>query len=284
MKPALPLRLSVAVVLYLALPACTPGMFSLGGLQVFPSSTTVSVDQGLSFQVTGGTPPYQFQVSGVGMIDPNGNYQAGSTPGQAQVQVVDTNNNTGTATVSVVQSASNGYPNQPYSNQYRMSRKDARPLRGWSASTTPDPRKPIVNGPVLAMDERNLDSGGDEIRSKFVETSLRHPLVRVDTLIENKSVVATRAIVEDQFLVTLRDGSSEGDLLAVLDQAGAHVSQRVTDDGTYLVSLDRGAGSAGAPVTGDLISRRARLKRMLLGVGAVLPNYLTRDPASLSRN
>ena len=78
--------------------------FGSGNLQILPSNTSLAVNQSLAFQVTGGTPPYQFQDNGVGAIDNSGNYQAGAIVGQAQIQVSDTTGSTAYATVTVVQS------------------------------------------------------------------------------------------------------------------------------------------------------------------------------------
>ena len=56
----------------------------------------------MNFNVSGGTPPYQFQLNGVGAISSTGNYQAGSSAGTGTIQVMDSAGLTGTATVNVV--------------------------------------------------------------------------------------------------------------------------------------------------------------------------------------
>lgn len=323
------------------------------GLQVIPSSTSVSLNQTMSFQATGGAPPYTYQVNGVGTIDGSGNYQAGPSPGQAEIQVTDANAESAYAMVSVVQMASSSSPygspsgggcassiyygscsgspygtspygsspygSSPYGSSYgssyggstysspyvssptsaynptassayySQSAFSAREMSlvgrpGWSPTTSSQlTQDPPARGQVVAVEDRPLGTGGDAVHMKYLETGLRHPLVRLEELVQkDHQVVAARAIVEDQFLVALRPGLSESDLQAVASQSGAHISKAIQSGSaaTYLVTLDENGGTPEIPLSAGFLSRRSQLKQALQAVGEVSPNFVARAPAS----
>jgi hypothetical protein len=250
---------------------------------LMPSSTSVSTGQSLSFQVSGGTPPYQFQVNGVGSIDNSGNFQAGSSTGQAQIEVSDANGNQGSATVSVIQAGSTyGNTINTVSQSYAQGNLSLDQVRaGWSATSSTELKKtPLVQGQIVAEADRTIDPQGDKLYSEFIQTNLKHPLVRQDELIEGKHVVAVHAVIEDQFLVKLQSGYSESDLSTILSSNGAHISRRLTDPRTYLVSMGKqGAQSEVTSVSSHFLAKRDLLKQQLKTIATVMPNYISRVPA-----
>jgi hypothetical protein len=305
---------------------------SSGGLQVYPSSTTLGLNQDMSLQVTGGTPPYQYQVSGTGSIDQNGNFQAGSVPGQAQITVSDATGLTVSSSVNIVQTSSNynspstgtngysplnsygstntsgGYsnsypssgstPNLTYSN-YSMQRLETSSLAGvifsplvsnnqnWTPLNQEQLKKvPPVLGKVVGSNEKVLDAAGDTIRSQFIETNLKHPIVREDTLVEAKQVVAVRAIVEDQFLIELYPTASQYELQKILDKEDAHISKILNKPNSYLISMTKaGANKAeteGKMISPDFFAKRARLKQELQTIAKVSPNYISEAPSHIA--
>jgi hypothetical protein len=239
--------------------------------EVTPSSTTVSTGQNMTFQVYGGTPPYQYQSNGVGTIDSSGNYQSGTGTGQSQIIVTDANGATGSANVSVVQSGTT----TSYGNTVGTDSNDY--AEGWSATNKAQLKTaPLVQGQVLADTERTIDSQGDQVHSKFLKTNLKHSIVRLDELVEKKQIVAVHAVIEDQFVVKLQDGHSEKDLSAVLNSTDAHISERLKDPGTYLISMNqRGATT----VSSQFLAKRTFLKRWLKTIAVVTPNTVSRAPA-----
>jgi hypothetical protein len=175
------------------------------------------------------------------------------------------------ATVSVVQSTAQ-YPS--YSDE---------PQGYWSATTAAKMKKnPQIRGQTLAVDERQIDTKGDAVESKYVVTGLKHPIVRVDKLIEDKQVVATRAVVEDQFLVTLQPGHSESDLSNLVTGDKAHISKTLKPGSVFLVSMDAPVG--GVAISKDFLTSRDQLKKDLRKLGAVTPNFVSRSPAAASSN
>ena len=257
------------------LTGCTQGQFfgmSIGTTsalpQIEPSSTTLNTGQSLSFQVSGGTPPYQFQLSGVGSLNSAGYYLAGNTTGQAQIQVTDASSNMTTATVSVVQAGSTNLSNSVNDNQ-------------WRPTTAQEQKKnPLIAGNLVAVDQKFLDAKGDSVVSQFVQTHLQHPLVRMDELIEQNQVVAVHAVIEDQFIVKLEEGYSEQDLAQILKESGAHLSKKLPSQSIYLVSMDKPDSATEAGVSPTFLAKRAQLKKNLQTIARVSPNFVSRAPAN----
>jgi hypothetical protein len=237
-----------------------------GGLSITPATITVKAGQTMQFRTSGGTPPYHFQVSGGGSIDASGKFLASSKVGQAQIQVWDSQGTAGFANVNVVQTASGNY----------AMRAATGPI-GWQPTNTLEERaNPFIQGAIVGVDDEH-GPGGERVHSKFIETGLKHSLVRVDEEIENKQIVAVRAVVEDQFVVKLLPGYSTSDLSTLLAQLGAHVSKRL-DFGTYLISLD--SAPTGLDFSADLLTKRKALRQKLESIAEVRANaILSRAPA-----
>jgi hypothetical protein len=232
----------------------------------------------MAFQVSGGTPPYQFQSTGAGTIDSSGNFQASSTAGQAQIIVSDANGNQGSASVSVVQAGSSTYGSTV--TTYGENYSQVRP--GWNATNSAALSKaPLVQGQVVAESDRTIDPQGDKLYSEFIQTNLKHPLVRQDEIIKDQKVVEVHAVIEDQFLVKLQKGYSESDLSAILSNNGAHISRRFPNAEAYLVSMGKkGAHSEVTSLTASFLAQRDLLKQQLKTIAKVAPNYISREPAS----
>ncbi len=280
------LKVGIFCLFALSISGCTNGQFfgmSLNGgasttLQLEPSSTTVNPGQSMTFQAEGGTPPYQYQLNGPGSISSNGYYTAGTYTGVTQIQVTDANYNTAIANVSVVQSVSSNYSvdaENLYNGNHLWQATNARELSS----------NPPIQGKVIAASSRALDAQGDSVQSEFIQTNLKHPLVRMDQLVEGNQVVAVQAVIEDQFIVKLQPGFSESDLLRVIQTAGAHISKRISpvssQSDTYLVSMNHQANQkTGATINADFLSERRQLKNSLKQIAQVIPNSVTRAPAS----
>jgi hypothetical protein len=234
-------------------------------LQLVPSSTTVGVNQSMAFQIIGGTPPYSFSDAGVGSVDSSGNYNSGGSSGNAQVNVTDANGNSAYASVSVV--------------TYGSSVSTAG-TAGWSAVDGADPTaNSWVHGQLVGVDDHSSQTG-NTIQSKFLVTQLKHPLVRMDALMDGQSEVATRALVEDQFLVKLQKGYSDADLSSILTSEGAHISRKLSS-GAYLVSMAQAGEVNTSGISSDFVVKRERLKQELKTIAVVTPHFLSRVPASV---
>jgi hypothetical protein len=237
-------------------------------IQIVPSSTTVGLNQGLSFQISGGTPPYQFSDSGVGSVSSSGYYEAGASTGQAQVYVTDANGNTGSATISVVSAAANV-----------SLLSSGTQTKGWSLTSAADLKlNPLVRGQLIGVEDHGLQADGESVQSKYLVTELKHPVVRVDELLDGNTKVAVRALIEDQFLVTLQQGFSDSDLLAILSPVGARISKKLSSN-TYLVSMSGKSEIGPSGISADFMSKREQLKQELKTIAQVTPHYVSRAPS-----
>jgi len=266
---------------------CTLGPLSSltgsGGLQVYPSSTTVGVNQTMAFQVSGGTPPYTFQDYGLGSVSSSGAYQAGASTGQSQIQVTDSAGNSASAAVSIVQQASTNIT--AYAPQDAQALPDASLAQtpsishGWAPTNTAENRKaPLVRGQIIGIEDKNLTDERESVHSQFIQTNLRHPVVRLDELKEGNRVIAVRAVTEDQFVVNLKPGYSEPDLSPILALGNARISRKLST-GSYLVSMSKQGEMIGSVISTDFITKRDQLKIALQQIAVVTPNFLTRTPS-----
>lgn len=104
-------------VQFLALVASVAGLTACGGqpeddlepisfapkLVVTPVGVTIATQSNYQFQVTGGTPPYTFQVPAtIGTIQASGLFTSGNTPGSAQITLSDSEGQNSSAYVKVV--------------------------------------------------------------------------------------------------------------------------------------------------------------------------------------
>lgn len=276
--------LLVYVGLAAILSACTIPLNGTGsgGLQIYPSSTSIAPGQGMTFQVSGGAPPYQYQVSGDGTVDTSGDFTAGTYTGSAQVAAVDTVGNTVYASISVLQAGSyNPYGSSTtvgYSPSYdRLRSVGLDPASGWTPADAREARSaPPLRGQFVAASEKTRPDGS-VVESRFIDTNLKHSMVRLDEELSGTRVIATRAVVEDQFIAQLRPGYSESDLALVLKRADAHVSKRLDGDGGYLVSMN---GQSGSALSAAFMTKRKALEHELQGIAIVTPRVLpARAPA-----